>query len=106
MKLEQDTKDSTTKVGLEFLPMGDGEQNIQATREKAPIVEISYIDFIFVDEQRIVRDCGWMVHVLQVKHPMVRLHINTNFCIKRSVAPSRPQVVEREREREREREIS
>ena len=29
--------------------------------------------------RRIVIDCDLMVQVLQVKHPIVRLHINTNF---------------------------
>lgn len=32
--------------------MGNGDQNMQATREKGPIVEISHIGFIFGDEPR------------------------------------------------------
>ena len=69
--------------------MGNG--GIQAAREETSVVEIphinSHIDFVFEDQQwklgdeqrQIVIDCDLMVQVLQVKHPTVQLHINTNF---------------------------
>ena len=59
--------------------MHNDDQHIHAAREKTPIVEISHIEFIFGDERRIVRYCDLLVQVQQVKHPTIRLHINTNI---------------------------
>lgn len=88
MKIEQDTKDSTAKVVLEFFLMGNSDQNIQVAWEKAPIFEISHIDF-FGDDRWIVKDNS-MVHVLQVKHPMDQSLIETKseHQRKRCIKPS------------------
>eukprot|EP00268_Persea_americana_P000025 TRINITY_DN10012_c0_g1_i3.p1 TRINITY_DN10012_c0_g1~~TRINITY_DN10012_c0_g1_i3.p1 ORF type:complete len:129 (+),score=22.20 TRINITY_DN10012_c0_g1_i3:730-1116(+) len=72
-ELQTETEDSTNKVRLEFPSMGNGDQKIHVAREKALIIEIPDTDFIFG------ADCDLMVHVLQVKHPTDRFHINTNF---------------------------
>ena len=48
---EQDTKDSTTTFGTEFPSMGNGDQNIQATRKKHQLLIFPHIDSVFGDQQ-------------------------------------------------------
>ena len=78
-KQEQDTKDSTTTCGLEFPLLGNGDQNIQVARESTSTVEISHIDIIFGDEQRIVRGCDLIVQVLHMKYPKARSHSQRKY---------------------------
>ena len=87
---ELDTEDSASTVGLEISPMSTNNPEVQPPSEEERVVDIphinSLIDFVFGDQQYQLGDDQWivsgydlMVQILQVNHPTVQLHINTNF---------------------------
>lgn len=76
--------------------MGNGGQNTQASKEKTPTVEISHIDFIVGYKRWIIGNCDLMVHIHQLKPPMVRSRICSNYNNQRKLYMKLcPEVVDR-----------